>query len=186
MAEFISDPLVALTLPVIRAELAALEHNLAISDLALHHSDDGDIVILTANLVHPVHIGNTLVEPLGWNGGPEGLYRVRLNAHSVLLAPVVLLIAVLSWPARSWREMRIRLTTALPLLCVLFALDAPLCLLGNFQHVVFDFAGLKPQIPMYRWAQFLGGGGSTAIALAFAAAAVSLAAKIDPKAPPLS
>ena len=59
----------------------------------------------------------------------------------------------------------------------MFSLDAPLDLLGNFQAIVLHTADPNTTPLLFDWDKFLEGGGSAAIALAFAVIAISLASR---------
>ncbi|HXN11283.1 MAG TPA: hypothetical protein VN859_08565 [Steroidobacteraceae bacterium] len=161
-------PAVGQLLPAMRTELSALDPDLSIRSLSLIREDSGTVVRLRANLLHPIQVGERTAYPVGWGTGTEGGYEVMLGARGVLQAALLLLILVLAWPLRTPGELGMRLLVALPLCAVLIGLDAPLDLLGNFQHIVATGADPEQFIPMFAWARFLEGGGSLALALAAA------------------
>jgi len=193
LAKLYSNDVVALLLPVIAAEAQVLDDNVSIRDLILTRERSGDTVLMRANLVRPLHFKNWTVYPLGWKPRPAGWYQVHLNAHGVLQSSLILLIVVLAWPQRTGKELTFRLLITAPLMVILFALDTPLDMLANFQEAVIRGADPQAIRPLFEWARFLEGGGSAALALAFAAVAISLAANIlaaspgiPPKLPPAS
>jgi hypothetical protein len=57
---------------------------------------------------------------------------------------------------------------------VLFALDKPLELLGNFQQEVIAAAPAHGFRALFTWSTFLDGGGGSVLALAFATSAIAL------------
>ena len=168
-------PTVAQLLPAMRTELTALDPDLSVRSLELSREDSGTAVRLRANLYHPIRLGERTAYPVGWDTGTEGGYEVMEGARAVLQAELLMLILVLAWPMRTWGELGVRLLIALPLCAVLIGLDAPLDLLGNFQHMVATGADSDRFLPLFEWARFLEGGGSLALALAAAGITIWIA-----------
>ena len=137
--------------------------------------ESGLKVHLDANLIHPFEWQGRLVEPLGWRSSARGWYRVELAAGSVLQAPLVFLIALLSWPQRTLRELAVRAFLGVPLGLLLLAMDTPLMLLGNFQQEVVRAADPSALRPLFLWDRFLEGGGGFALGAALAAMGIALA-----------
>ncbi len=104
----------------------------------------------------------------------EGWYQVDLNSAAMLQAPLIFLIVILSWPPRTSREFIARLLIAAPFILILFAINTPLELLGNFQQEVISQIDPKGIRPLFAWDKFLDGGGSSVLAMALAAVAISL------------
>jgi hypothetical protein len=177
---FAVETVVAL-LPIIRNEVTALDGNLSVQSLILARENAGDTVLMHANLLSPMHFRDHIFYPVGWGSHATGWYRVHLNAAAVLQSSLIFLILILSWPQRSMFELAARCLIAAPLLIVLFAADAPLELLGNYQQAVIG--GLYPNVsrPLFVWDKFLEGGGSGALALGFAAIAIAIAGITDAK-----
>ena len=179
-ARWLADDVVTALVPAIRAEILLVQRNIEISSLQLTHHGGVASVTLDANLAYPLYVESVLVNPLGWNPPGSGYFEVTTSAHGVLLAPLVLLLGVVVWPALSASAMVLRLLVSAPLLAVLMMLDVPLDLLGTFLHAAIHHAGLDPLIPLFYWAQFLEGGGNMALALAFAVAAIAMTGRIRP------
>jgi hypothetical protein len=178
LANWLSPGAVTPLLPAIAAEIGALDDNIRIDSLDLVQDQAGAIVRLRANTVRPLYFERFIVYPLGVRPNTRGWYQAFANARGVLLAPLIFLVTLLSWPQRSGRELWIRLGLGLPLLTLLLALDTPLDLLGNFQAIVIHTADRSRTPPLFYWGQFLEGGGGAALAIAFAAIAVALAARM--------
>src|SRR5271165_5671059 len=166
---------VRLLFPAIRWEITAIDDNLSIISLELIHENAKNTVRMRANTVRPVYLNNFVIYPLGWTPGTQGFYQVELSARGVLLSPLILIILILGWPQFSVREFTIRLLLGVPLTALLFALDTPLDLLGNFQRVVVHRFDQKYTPTLFIWDKLLDGGGSFALAIAFAIVAISAA-----------
>jgi hypothetical protein len=176
LANWQSQAIVTLLLPAIEAEIRALDDNIRVESLDLVQDRTGAVVRMRANTVRPIYFRHFIVYPLGLLPNTRGWYQVFANARGVLLAPLIFLIALLSWPQRKLRELLMRSALGLPLLALLFCLDTPLDLLGNFQSIVIHTADRSTTPPLFYWDRFLEGGGSEAIAIAFATIAIALTA----------
>jgi hypothetical protein len=169
--------------PAIKTEIAALDSNLSILDLALRKEGSANPALtLRANFKRPLRFAGQDFYPIGWNSRITGFYEVKLNATALLQSCVIFWIAILSWPWHSSAELARRLLFATPLLLLLFAIDKPLDLLGNFQQEIVVAAKLSRERPLFLWAKFLEAGGSATLALACAAASIALAQRRPPAA----
>jgi hypothetical protein len=177
LATLFSHEAVALLLPVIRAEATALDENVSILSLDIVRERSGDTVRMRANLVRPVYYESGVVYPLGWKPHTEGWYQVNLNSTSILQAPLIFLILILSWPQRTSRELIVRMLIAVPVILILIALNTPLELLGNFQREALSQIDPEAVPPLFAWDRFLDGGGSSVLALGFAVITISLGAR---------
>lgn len=92
---------------------------------------------------------------------------------------MIFLILMLSWPWGSRCEYWLRIPVAIPLLAVLFALDAPLDLLGNFREEVYGLAEPAGIRALSVWDGFLEGGGSAALAISAALISIALSRRIS-------
>jgi len=174
LARLFTDDVIQFLLPVIRAEVTAIDDNLAILSLDLSPAGEGKTLRLRGNLARPQHYRQGVIYPLGWNSNTAGWYQVDLNAGAALQSSLILLIAVLGWPQRSAADTAACALIAVPLTVILFVLDTPLDLLGNFQEAVIRDLDPRAISPLFAWDKFLAGGGRTALALAFAAIAISI------------
>jgi hypothetical protein len=171
--------LVKLLLPAIGAEITALDDNVSILQLDVVRDGPKSRIRMRADLLHPLYINGYRVAPLAATSGGGGWYQVNLNVSSALKSPFILLVIVLSWPAHGRREWIKRLLIGIPLLSLLFAVDAPLDLLGNLEDGIareFDPHGTRL---LFTWATFLEGGGNAALALALSGVAIALADSRD-------
>jgi hypothetical protein len=167
-----SGKTVAALLPAIEAEIRALDPDLNIGGMEMMHDGPQDLVTLRADVSRPTLLAGRVVTPLGFDGRQSGWYRVRLSARGVLQAPLIFLVLLLGWPVSSPSRALRRYLLGLPLLALLLAVDAPLDLLANFWQVAVRHADPNAQVSLFAWAKFLEGGGSAALALAFAVVAI--------------
>jgi len=165
--------------PVIGAEITALDRNLSIGALELADDVSGHVVRLRANLRWPVVVGGRTVDPLGWQPNTNGWYEVRISARGVLQSTLVYLAAVLAWPGAGWRAAWLRLGLVVPFGALMFALDTAPDLLGNFQEAVVRRVDTHATTALFVWARFLEGGGNVALALGLAMVTIALAARGD-------
>jgi hypothetical protein len=172
LAQVFSVDLVERMLPAFRAEVVALDDNISIISLDLIQDGPSNAVRMRANLLLPIYTDQGAIYPFGWKGSRQGGYQIYLNTRGVLQSSLILLIVVLSWPHRSRREFAMRLSFALPLTAALIAIDAPLELVGNFQHAVLRDVDPHGFHAIFGWDKFLEGGGNCVLALAFAALAI--------------
>jgi len=174
---------VAALLPVIGAEIKALDDNITIGALEVAGDSDRDVVRLRANLLRPQVFEGQMIYPLGWKPNTNGWFQVRVSARGVLQSVLIFLAVVLAWPVYGGREFTLRAALALPFGALLFAIDTPADLLGNFQEAVVRRIDPQATTALFTWDRFLEGGGSAALALGFAVVAIGIAARIaKPKA----
>ncbi len=166
--------LVACVIPPIRFEITRIDDNIIVNSLEIVHSDGADTLRMRANLRYPAYVRDRQVVPFGWQPHTEGGYQVNLKVLAVLQAPLVLLMLVLSWPQRSLREFLSRLLVTAPLALLLFCIDAPLDLLGNFHEAVIRNVDPAAKDPLFTWARLLEGGGRLALGLCLGGVAITL------------
>lgn len=165
--------LVRVELRPMRAEVAALGADYRVMSLDLGREGPSSTVRLRANLRQPIYVHGRWVLPFGRPPFPPGFYQINLDARGVLQAPLIFLIAVLSWPVIGAMQMLARLFLAVPTLGVLLALDAPLELLGNLQEAVARQWHLEGLRPLFVWDKFLEGGGNAVLALVLAVCVIT-------------
>jgi hypothetical protein len=167
-----SSALLSTLLPLVRFELELIDGNLLVHSLTLGNWHEHASVLLLANLRHAWYHGAWLIQPLGWPPNPPGWYVAAVSESGALQAVALFGILVIAWPARATREAIARGVVALPLAMLLFALDAPLDLLGNLQQRVLATVDPSDQVPLFSWARFLEGGGNLALAITLAGVAI--------------
>jgi hypothetical protein len=177
LASFAGNALVVAALPAIRQEILALDDNIEIAGLEVVDDGGANLLRLRANLKRPIYHGHTIIFPLGWKPHTNGWFQISGNARGALAAPLLLLVAAVSWPWGRRRETVFR-SALLPFGCaLLFVIDEPLDLLGSFQQAVLRTSDLGGDRPLFLWARFLEGGGNTALAAALAVIVIGLAAR---------
>ncbi len=165
-------------LPVVQSELQLIDSNLVIHALKFGPWRGRASLQLQANLRYPWYHDSQVIQPLGWPPNPPGWYLAAVSESGVLQSVALFGIVVLAWPAAGAREAAARSLLALPLGALLFALDTPLDLLGNFQQRVLTTVDPQGLVPLFAWARFLEGGGNLALAVGLAGLAVAVAHRV--------
>jgi hypothetical protein len=176
LANLWSATIVGALLPAVEAEIRVLDPDLNIGAMEMMQDGTQDLVTLRADVSRPTLLAGRVVTPLGFDGGRSGWFRVRLSARGVLQAPLIFLVLLLGWPVSSPSHAIRRCLLGLPLLALLLAVDAPLDLLANLWEVAVHHVDPNAQVSLFAWAKFMEGGGSAALALAFAVVAIGASA----------
>jgi hypothetical protein len=169
LSQWLGPAVLAPLLPVVRSELELIDANVLVNSITLGTWHGRASLMLQANLRYPWQHGSSLIQPLGWPPNPPGWYLAAVSESGALQSVALFGILAIAWPARGVRHAVARGLIALPLAALLFALDAPLDLLGNFQQRVLASVDPASLVPLFRWAQFLEGGGNLALAITLAA-----------------
>jgi hypothetical protein len=177
LAALLGNRIVAVAVPAVREEILLLDDNIEINTLEVVKDGDAHLLRLRANLIRPLYLGATIIFPLGWKPHTNGWFQISANARGALAAPLLFLVACVGWVSRSRQETLFRCALLLPGCALLFAIDAPLDLLGSFQQAVFRTGHLDGDRPLFMWARFLEGGGNTAMAVALAVIVNGVAAR---------
>jgi hypothetical protein len=171
-----SSTIVASLLPYLRFEFSVLHPDSVVREFDVVRADSGDVVRLRA-FERSSRIAYS--SQSGASGTvrrrPDG-YQIETNALGILQSGLVFLIAILSWPGHGRPQWRRRLLLAPVFLSALISIDAPLDLLGNYQHALSRSTNASADSPWFIWAKFLEGGGNNALALLFAAITIRIAA----------
>ena len=179
LANQFAEPLVRALLPAMRAEVEAVDGNIAVSALEIAEHGASRVVHMRANLAYPIVAGGTVVYPFGFRPGTEGWYQIYLTVRGVLQSSVILWIVVLSWPATGTREGLLRALIAVPLTALLITVDAPLELIGNFHNAILHQIDPAHVPGIFVWDKFLEGGGNSVLALAAGAVAIAAAIRLE-------
>lgn len=152
--------LVETMLPLLRAEIAALDDHYRVLDLRVEDSGVERVVALEVGLARHIVLGGRALDP-----DPRARARVSTLAGH-MLAPAMLCFALAAaWPARRWRDRGPRLAVALPLALAVMLVDLPFVLWGEVWNI--HVAALEPErvSPLLLWKDFLQGGGRFALGL---------------------
>lgn len=165
IAHWIRSPVVESLIPVYRTTLSLLNDQFTVDDLEIDRSETGEKLLLQANLSQPLLLGHKTLYPFGWSGQPAGEFLVSLTVGSVLAYSALVLIVVLVWPARSGKEMLVRLLVAVPAVVLLLLVDVPTTMTAELWNGVFGIAQEATMSRWMIWSRFLMGGGGFVIAL---------------------
>lgn len=171
------EALVAWLLPVLGQMVRLLGEKFTLTDVAVMPAAD-PVVQFLANLAVPVQYAGHMVYPFGWNGLPRGGYRVVLQLSGLLQYTALLLVIVLSWPARRRAEYGLRLLLTLPLAALLLLGEAPLTVVAELWSAVRNQADPAAFCGWMVWSRFLMGGGGLLIAGCCGVAAIAVARRV--------
>jgi hypothetical protein len=171
----VSPALVKSMLPAARAWLGFLEPAFVVRSLTVERSGGRDRLRLEVSLAEPVRVGNTVVKP-----HPRGRARAEVPLAQVWVAPLLMVLVLLAWPARGWIEWALRAALALPAGVVLVAADAPVVLLAEIWKLLRHAHGEAAFHGLVASAELLRAGGRFGIGLVAAAALVMLVRRLMP------
>jgi hypothetical protein len=146
-----------------------VEPGLAVLRLPLQSRPSGQVLRAQVAMVAPLQVGEQRVIP-----HPRGRAHAQVPAAQVALAPALLLLLLVAWPARRRPEWAWRLLLAVPALLLLLALDTPLVLMAEVWGLLVDHYDPGSLTPLLAWSEFLRLGGRVLLAAALALAVVSL------------
>jgi hypothetical protein len=162
-------------LPLYRVELGLLDNRFTVDALDFIRSGSGETLRLRANLAEPIVLDGRVLQPFGWRGQPEGAFQITYTVGGILAYPALESILVLAWPARSARELGIRLAAAAPAMALLLMIDVPTTMMAELWSSVHELLGVARTGGWMIWSRFLMGGGGYVIAIVLGVTAIVLA-----------
>ena len=157
---FFAGPIAKSLLPLYRAVFELITSDYRILFLGLSFEGADSVIRLDVTLAHAIAVEGHLVM-----AHPDGVATVTTMIGNIFQPAVVGLVAILTWPAASWRCVILRLSI-LMLLCLLESmLDIPLLLAGELWGVFLDNLSPGHWSALTAWADFLQGGGRYALGL---------------------
>jgi hypothetical protein len=172
----IVEPLV----PALGEVTGVLDGQFVVTDARIEGQASNEILRFRANLTRPMEVAGSVVYPFGRNGLPEGGYQVRCSVSGVLLYSGLLLIIVCAWPVRGARELALRLLMCIPLAAALLLIDVPTTVVAELRQIVVMQADPHGLSLWMIWSRFLMGGGGIAMAICFAALAITAGRRYSP------
>ena len=175
---FIERRTVEALIPMYRATMSLLDTRFKMEDAAVVETGGNETLRFRANLARPITVDGHTLYPFGWNGGPSGGIQVTNTVGGVLAYSALVLVVVLAWPAKRFKELGFRTLLIVPLLAVLLLIDIPITTpaamwnsLGEFLPTDGTGAGIGPSAGTV-WSRFMMGGGGFVIALVMAIGAI--------------
>jgi hypothetical protein len=157
---FFARPIAISLLPLYRAvfELIASDYRILFLGLSFEGADS--VIRMDVTLSHAIAVEGHLVM-----ANPEGVATVTTMIGNIFQPVMAGLVAILTWPFCSWRDVTLRLTILI-LLCLLeTTLDIPLFMAGELWGVFLDNLAPGNWSVLTGWADFLQGGGRFALGL---------------------
>jgi len=170
MAIFFAKPITTALLPLYGAvlERVAVDYRILYIGLATEGADS--VIRLDVTLAHTIAVRGHLVFP-----DPQGAANATTLVGNILQPLTVGLIAILTWPARSWRINLLRLPVLVLLCLIETMLDIPLMLAGELWGLFLDNLAPGSWSPLTVWVDFLENGGRLALGLTTALASIAAA-----------
>jgi hypothetical protein len=164
-ADHYATAIVRPLVPAIRDTITLLDRDFQVFGVDVYMEAGVRTLRVRADLAHPVVVGKNLFTPINTSATPGGWIDVRLTLGGLLQYPLLLLIVVMGWPARSMREMPVRLALAMPVMLALFALTVSVTTLAELWFVLRAGLATDEHWPLLLFSRFLMGGGGQALAL---------------------
>ncbi|HTY03050.1 MAG TPA: hypothetical protein VMC81_04895 [Rhodocyclaceae bacterium] len=172
-AWFFGDAIVSESLPLLREELQLLVPELEVLDVAVTQAGADSVISVEAAPTAVVVVAGQLL-PIA----RQSRYRVSTLAGHVL-QPIILAVAIVAaWPGRRLRQIVLGFVVLVPFVFVAMSLDVPVVLAAELHSMLLDLVAPDSFSILIAWKDALEGGGRFVLAMAAAAAAVSIAARI--------
>jgi hypothetical protein len=166
-------------IPVFRGIIWLVDPEFTFSYIGVAHDGANEMLEFRGNLIAPVEYGGRTIYPIGWNDGPQGGYESGYSLAGIFLYSGFLLIGVLAWPVRRFKELVIRIALALPLLVALLCIDVPSTTLAGLWNIIRNYYSVPAPAYGMVWSRFLMGGGGLVIAGVCGVCAIAVARWID-------
>lgn len=170
LATLFAKPIASALLPLYREVLERITDDYHILFLGLSTEGADSVIRVDVTLARTIVVGDHLVFP-----NPKGVANASTLIGYILQPFTVGLIAILVWPARSWRINLLRLPFLVLLALIETMLDIPLLLTGELWGLFIDNLAPGNWSPLTAWADFLENGGRLALGIAIALASIAAA-----------
>jgi hypothetical protein len=160
-------------IPSYRATMGLLDTTFEIEDARVVEFGPNETLRFRANLARPITVEGHTLYPFGWNGGPAGGFQVTNTVGGVLAYAALVLVFVLAWPAKRFKELALRGLLVIPLLAVLLLIDAPITTTAAFWNSLGELLPTHGTSAGIVWSRFMMGGGGFVIALVMAISAIA-------------
>lgn len=149
-------------IPLLKWEITRLDDSFNILFFGISETNGASNIELNVVFDHDIVVNNASQAIASNFFGSAGLLT-----QNVLHPLMIIGIAILAWPASTWRVYAIRLGVALPLVILVMMLDSPFQLLASILTTFskqIDSPWVNPSSMIY-WSDFLNGGGLFALSL---------------------
>ncbi len=163
LAILFAKPIATVLLPLYSWVLEGLADDYRILFLGLTTEGADRVIRLNVTIAHAIVVGDHLVFP-----NPHGVANASTLSGYILQPFSVGLIAILAWPARSWRIILLRVPFLMLLCLIETVLDIPLLLTGELWSLFLDNLAPGSWSPLTAWTAFLDNGGRLVLGIAAA------------------
>jgi hypothetical protein len=169
LGEIFGASLVTPILPTIAWEIETIDDSFRVDGINVVNKKNNTVVQLKAAQIRPMIIGAHVLQPK-----PGRFFEPNVLVGSVLQPIIVLLTILLSWQAKSYLVILMRLLLGIPVAAFLIATNTPLAFVGAMWDFREFVANLEPHTLVY-WNDFLQTGGPLVMSIAAAFLVVSVA-----------
>jgi hypothetical protein len=167
-------------IPALQAAVAILDDDFRILGMDVSTDGGNKTLRVRADLAHAAVVSGQVLYPISPGAELRGWMEVHLALGGVLQYPLLLLIVVLAWPAKTSRELLARIGIALPLAALLLLLAVPSTILAELWFPIHDDYDPGSFWPLLAWSRFLMGGGGQVLGLLMGITAIVLAPAVTP------
>lgn len=157
---FFSRHIASALLPLYRTVFELVAGDYRILFLGLSSEGADSVIRIDVTLSRTIAVAGHLVI-----ANPQGIASASTMIGNIFQPLTLGLIAILTWPAASWRIVILRLLILTLLLLVETILNIPMLLAGNIWGIFLDNLTPGSTSPLTAWADFLQSGGRFAIGL---------------------
>lgn len=125
LGEIFGASLVSPILPTIAWEIETIDDSFRVDDINVVSKKNNTVIQLKASQIRPMIIGAHILQPK-----PDRFFEPNVLVGSVLQPIIVFLTILLSWQAKSYLVILLRLLLGVPVAAFLVATNTPLAFVG--------------------------------------------------------
>ena len=161
LSHFVGKALTQALLPLLRWEIAQLDDNYRVLDLALAQQGADTVVRLEVGLARVQVFGAHVIYP-----DPRARATISTLAGYITQPVILCLVLILAWPARKNREYPLRALIAFIGIALVILADVPFVLWAELWDLHVSAFEPNRFSPLLIWKNFLQGGGRFVLGLA--------------------
>jgi hypothetical protein len=171
-SQYFEKTILEMLLPFIRSSITLIDDNFKILGIDIGQDGSNSVMRVRADLARALVFGAKVLQPMNWDQRTAGWMEVSLTLGGILQYALLVLIAVLGWPAATAREFAVRLLISLALIALLLFVQVPFTVLAELWFPIRNDFDPSSFSLVLTWSRFLMGGGGLAMAILAAAIAI--------------